>query len=332
MSSQIASSPLPVGASVKILVAGASGDLGTQVTALLRQAGHEVWGMSRSSRGAHRLENRGIHGVLADLLNERSTHKAVERVRPDAVVSVPIALPERGPIRPGDLRTTNRLRIEGTLNLLEAAISSGVQRFLSESLVAIYGYGDRSGQLLLESSPTQRVAPPSVQPAMDALHEQERLVLKATSSGRIEGIVLRVGFYYGAEVASTRFMARLLRRRGMAVSRARGAMPWIEISDAARGVVAALERGTPGEVYNIVGEESVGLRDMARAVADQIGAAAPWELPAGLLRLTVPYIALVSETRLYVSNEKAKRELGWRPQFPTVAEGVAHAAPKLKTS
>ena len=156
------------------------------------------------------------------------------------------------------------------------------------------------------------------------------MLLDAARSGSIEAVIVRLGFYYGADVGSTRFMAKLLRLGVMPVAREPGAMPWVEIRDGAAGVVAALEKGRSGEVYNIVGDESVGLGDLARAIAEHIGAPPPRALPAWMIRLGGRYAALMGETRLQVSNQKAKRELGWSPRFPTVAEGVSAAAGDLR--
>ncbi len=316
---------------MRVLVAGALGDLGIEVSRLLRERGHEVWGLTRSPRRAEKLSSQGVRSVVANLLDSATTRRAVADAQPDGVVSVPTALPQRGPIRPRDMHAYNRPRVEGTRHLVEASVGAGVKRFVSESIVAIYGYGDTGRGALHESSPTARRAPlRAVQAALDAVHEQEAIVLDAGRSGAIEGLVVRIGFYYGREVGSTRFMATLLRRRAMLVTRKRGAMPWIEISDAAAGVVAALERGRSGEIYNIVADDSVGLSDFAHELARHIGSRPPREVPTWVIRIGARYAALMGETRLYVSNRKAKEELGWQPRFPTLAEGLADVGPRLR--
>ena len=315
---------------MKVLVAGAAGDLGTKTSELLFSGGHEVWALTRSEERAAELLKKGLKPVIGDLLDAASTAAAVAEASPDAIVQVPIALPQRGPLRPRDMKTTNHLRVVGTKHLVDAAIAAGVRRLVVESIVAIYGYGDVDGGKLDEDSPTETEAPfRAVQPALDAIHTLESLVLDATRAGRIEGIVARLGFYYGGDVGSTQFMATLLRKRAMPVTKTRGAMPWIEINDAAAGVVAALEHGRPGEIYNIVGDESAGLTDLGHELAKQLGTRPPRELPSWVIRMGGRYAALMGVTRLHVSNEKAKRELGWKPQFPTIREGIAHAAPAL---
>ena len=315
---------------MRVLIAGASGDLGTKVAELLVERGDEVFGLTRSQERIADLERRGLQGVVGDLLDARTTSLAVAECGADAVVSVPIDLPERGPLRPRDLETTNELRRIGTRHLLQAATEHGVRRFVCESIVAIYGYGSPPAGLD-ERSPLATQAPlKSVQPALDAIHELERLVLDATRKGEIEGVVLRLGFYYGADVGSTLFMAKLLKRRMMAVTKNTGAIPWVEISDAARGVVAGLDGGRPGEIYNIVGDASAGLGELADELAHHLGIKPPRRIPTWMMRLGGRYAALMSEVNLHVSNRKAKEELGWSPRFPTVRDGIAHGLPDLR--
>lgn len=307
---------------MKILLAGASSDLGAKVGELLLKGGHEVCGLTRSPRKRQALRDKRPRPVVGDLLDRASTRAALEEATPDAVVQVPIALPQRGRIRVRDLAATNRLRVDGRRNLLDAAVATVASPFVSESIVAIYGYGVVDGSLD-EGSPTARSAPlHSLQPALNALEAQEAMVLDAARVGKTEGIVVRVGFYYGAGVASTRFIAKLLKLGVMPITRERGALPWVELSDAAAGVVAALERGRSGEIYNIVGDSSAGLTDLAHEMARQLSTRSPRELPAWVLSFGGPYVALMAHATLHVSNRKAKEELGWSPGFPTISDGV----------
>ncbi|HWC32091.1 MAG TPA: NAD-dependent epimerase/dehydratase family protein, partial [Actinomycetota bacterium] len=75
------------------------------------------------------------------------------------------------------------------------------------------------------------------------IHTKERSVL----SGGMDGVVLRYGLFYGPGVGSTELMAKLLRRRMMALpGGGRGVASWIHIEDAAEATVSALERGRAG--------------------------------------------------------------------------------------
>ncbi len=314
---------------MRVLVAGALGDLGSKTSALLLAAGHEVHALTRSR--VAELRERGLHPAQGDLFDREAISAVVAAVQPEAVVQLPIALPERGPIRARELAPTNRLRTEGTRNLLDASVAAGVSRYVAESIVAIYGYGDRGEERLDEGSPTPAHTDfEMLRPAVEAIHAEEEMVLGAARKGLIEGMVARVGFYYGAGVGSTHYMARWLRRGLLPMPKQAGAVPWVELSDAASGVACVLEAGASGETYNIVGDESLGFVDFTRELARQLGTRGPWVVPAGLVKAFSGYLAVMNETRLHVSNRKAREELGWRPRFPTVREGLEGAAPLLR--
>lgn len=106
----------------------------------------------------------------------------------------------------------------------------------------------------------------------------------------------------------------------------RGVGSWIHISDAVNASVAAMERGRTVEIYNIVDDEPVGMNEWITHAARALNAKAPFSIPLWLLRLMMPYMATVFDTRLGVSNQKAKRELGWQPQHPSFQEGLREVA------
>jgi nucleoside-diphosphate-sugar epimerase len=79
----------------------------------------------------------------------------------------------------------------------------------------------------------------------------------------------------------------------------------------------ALDRADPGSTYNVVDDEPVEFRTYAAELARLASAGPPVGVPHPLARFAIPYAALfLSRPRLPVSNQKLKRELGWRPAFP----------------
>jgi nucleoside-diphosphate-sugar epimerase len=66
-------------------------------------------------------------------------------------------------------------------------------------------------------------------------------------------------------------------------------------------------------------------------MATDFGTPAPRALPAGLIRLAAPYLAtIVLDTTMRVSNAKAKSELGWKPEYPTLEEGLCAMKAQLR--
>jgi nucleoside-diphosphate-sugar epimerase len=74
----------------------------------------------------------------------------------------------------------------------------------------------------------------------------------------------------------------------------------------------------------------VSFTEIVETLAEFTGSPAPLRVPGWLPRLVAPYLSRVMSTRLALSNELAKAELGWRPKYPTMRDGLArmfrHAA------
>jgi nucleoside-diphosphate-sugar epimerase len=306
---------------VRVFVAGATGALGVPLVRLLVARGDDVLGLTRSKARAHLIRHLGATPVVADALAADTLRAALAEHRPDAVVHALTALPKRGPLRVSELGATDRVRIEGTANLLEAAVAAGVRRLVAESVVLVYG---DTGDTTVDETTAWRPPHPALRPSMDAVRSLEEQVLGASRAGRLEGIVLRYGIFYGRGVASTDFMIRMMRRRLLPLfGGGRSVVSWIHVDDAAAATVAALERGRPGEVYNVVDDEPATVGNHMIELARVVGAPPPFSVPVWVARLMGPMSATLATIRQRVSNEKAKRELGWTPAYPTIRQGLS---------
>jgi nucleoside-diphosphate-sugar epimerase len=157
-----------------------------------------------------------------------------------------------------------------------------------------------------------------------AVESMESQILDASRSGRIEGIVLRYGLFYGPGNPATEKMMALARHRTLPVVRGdQSLLPCIHMTDAVSATVAALDHGPAGGVYDIVDDRPVSMTEFVRALAECAGAPPPFSVPAWLPRVFAPYMAALTSMRLTLSNERPRAELGWRPAFPTVQEGLA---------
>jgi nucleoside-diphosphate-sugar epimerase len=138
---------------MKVLLAGASGALGVPTARHLTQHGHEVLGLARDPAGGNRLLELGVTPVIADALDRNALLRALEGQSADAVIHELTALRKASPRHSG-MALTNRLRTEGTTNLLAAARQLlGAPRFLTQSIILGYGYRDHGKQVLTEEAP-----------------------------------------------------------------------------------------------------------------------------------------------------------------------------------
>src|SRR6266481_1422139 len=101
---------------MKVLIAGASGALGTPLTRALIAAGHEVLGLARSPESIDRLTHLGAHPILANVMDRDDLLRAVKGVQADAVIHALTAL-KKTPLRHQDMYATNALHDVGTTNL-----------------------------------------------------------------------------------------------------------------------------------------------------------------------------------------------------------------------
>ena len=221
---------------MKVLVAGASGAVGRPLVRRLEQSGHEVIAASRSSASAP-----------MDALDAGSVDEAVGAARPEVIVNQLTAIPD--PIDPRRMEKqfepTNRLRREGTANLIAAAKAHGVRRMVSQSIAFAYaptGHGAWTEEDRLFSEAGEIIR------AVEAL-EQQTLAAEG-----VEGVVLRYGFFYGpgttyAPDGGTALAVR--KRQFPIIGKGTGVFCFIHVDDAAAATVAAVERGAPG-IYNIV--------------------------------------------------------------------------------
>jgi nucleoside-diphosphate-sugar epimerase len=304
---------------MRVLIAGVTGAIGIPLTRALLTAGHDVVGLSRTATEA-RAWVTGAELLTADILDRRALLAAADGLQADAVVHEATAL-KKLPMRHRDMALTNELRVKGTANLLEVARAVGARRFVTQSMIYGYGFGDHGMRALTESDPFAPSGQGAFEATLAAMRSTER---QAFTAEGIEGTALRYGIFYGPG-AGLEAMVDMMRRRRLAVPRdGGGVVPLVYIDDAAAATVSALERGQSGHAYNIVDDHPVTWGEFLGAVAAAFGTPPPRRVPRSTFRL-VPYAHAMMTGSWRVSNLKAKTELNWTPTARTFREGLAQA-------
>lgn len=309
---------------MKVLVAGATGALGRELVPRLVEAGHEVTGMTRTEGKRELVRELGARPVVADALDPEQVAQAVAGAEPNVIVHQLTALSGNPDWRRFDrsFALTNRLRTEGTDNLLAAGRAVGALRFVAQSFAG-WPYARSGAWIKSEEEPFDADPPATMRETLGALRYLERAVTEADWT---EGVVLRYGGFYGpgTSLRPDGELAEVIRKRRFpVVGSGEGVSSFIQIEDAAEATVAAIERGRPG-VYNIVDDEPLPAREWLPLLAEALGAKPPWHLPRWLGRLLAGEAATVMMTEVRgASNQKAKRELGWKPRHPSLRLGFA---------
>ena len=307
---------------MRILVAGATGALGRRLVPLLVEGGHQVTGMTRTAGKTADLRAAGADPVVADALDREDVLRAVAAARPEVVVHQLTALAGMTSFRKVDqgFALTNRLRTEGTDHLLEAARAAGARRFVAQSFAG-WPFARVGGPVKTEDDPLDPDPPAQLRRTLDAIRHLESAVLGTEG---IEGVVLRYGGFYGPGTSAGvggSMLDDLRRRRFPIVGAGSGVWSFVHIDDAATATVAAVERGAPG-VYQVVDDDPAPVSEWLPALAAAAGARPPRRVPVWLARLLVGEhgVVLMNEVR-GASNAKARRELGWRPAWPSWRQG-----------
>jgi nucleoside-diphosphate-sugar epimerase len=309
---------------MRVFVAGASGAIGRPLVRQLIEAGHDVTGMSRRESAAEEIRAAGAESAVCDAFDPDGLRKAVAEARPEVVVDQLTALPDRFDFKDPDLYTaTNRVRTEGTRNLVAAAEAAGAKRLVSQSIAFLYA--PEGGWVKDENAPVIRGGPPPFGEGFKATLEHERTVLEAEG---MDGLILRYGFFYGPNGTYTTegyWAEEFRKRRFPIVGGGDGHTSFVQIEDAATATVAAVERGEPG-IYNVCDDEPAPGREWIPAYAEAVGAKRPFRVPKWIARLIAgKAIAEVATSTRGASNEKAKRELGWQPSYPSWRQGFREA-------
>ncbi|MCK1515747.1 NAD(P)-dependent oxidoreductase [Bradyrhizobium sp. 190] len=317
---------------MRILVAGATGAIGLELVPQLVAAGHTVVGTTRTAAKAELIKRMGAEPAIADGLDAPAIRAAVIDTKPDIVIDQMTDLADVTDLRHFDraFATTNRLRTQGTDFLLAAAREAGVKRFIAQSFCG-WTSGRGGESIKTEADALDSDPPEELRRTLDAIQYLEDAV---TSLANPEGIVLRYGSFYGPNTGmlSPAMIDQVRRRRVPLIGGGGGQWSFIHVEDAAAATVAAIERGKPGEIYNIVDDEPADVSEWLPTLATLVGARPPIRVPAWLGRLFAGehLVSMMTEVRAG-SNAKARQELDWRPAHPSWREGFAEIASRATT-
>jgi nucleoside-diphosphate-sugar epimerase len=301
---------------MRIFVAGATGVIGRRAVAQLIAAGHEVTGVARAPEKAAQLRQAGADAAEVSLFDPVALRAAV--AGHDAVVNLATKIPTfTQAARDSAWEENTRIRVEGSRNLVDAALAAGASVFVQESIAFVY---DDHGDAWIDASTTELSASPFAEPVRAA----EANTARFTAAGG-RGVVLRFGMFQAAESyhAASSFKAA---RRGFVLDLGdpNGYFPSVDADDAARAVVAGLD--VPAGVYDVVDDEPITRRDTAAALARAVGRRKLRPVPGASLAASKAG-PLVNSQR--VSNGRFRDASGWRPTIGNRRDAITKMAFEL---
>jgi nucleoside-diphosphate-sugar epimerase len=302
---------------MRALVTGASGFIGSVLAGQLLERGHDVGALVRRSGS----EPAGTRPLRGDLSDGGALLEVLAAERPDCVIHLAAEIASQR-----SERKVHEVNVRGTERLLAACAASagpepagGPRVVLCSTVVT----GEAHGALLTEEQPL-----PVQTPYGRSKQEAERLLLQ---SG-LPALIVRPSHVYGPGGWYANELIARLRQPGRFAVVGRGENLWdvVHVEDVAAALVLAAEAGAPGSLYHVVDDQPISFYDFMALTAEALGVGPPRRIPAALVRAfagTNAVDAVVRSARS--SNAKIKRELGWRPRFPSAREGVADTVARL---
>lgn len=297
---------------MKVFVAGATGVLGRAAVPQLLAAGHEVFGLARTPEKLLRVKMAGAEPMRGDVLDADAMRRIVKEIQPDAIVNLATAIPLKLRVNPKDWELNDRIRREGTANLLAAAQSVSLQIFVQES--AAYVCRSQDADWITEESPL------TDHPFLRATIEMETAVRAAS----VPSVLLRFAALMSADSWHTQQSVTALRRGLLPIIGDGGNyVSLIHAQDAAQSLVLALAspQKAAGQIFNVSDDSPAPMRDILPLAAQRLGAGKPRSVPLMMAKMIAGAVTVEVFTASYrLANLKIKQTLNFAPRYPTYRE------------
>lgn len=285
-------------AGVRVLIIGC-GYVGIQVGAELVRLGHTVSGLRRQANRTPELAAAGIVPLTGDITDASS----LAAIAPNFDWVVNCAASTSG----GSAEDYRRVYFEGNRHVCRCLASAPLCKFVYTSSTGVYGQND--GSWVDEACPAEPASATG-----KVLLEAEEELRRAHRDTGFPAVVLRVAGIYGP---GRGYYARQL-QHGEARIEGDGQrfINMVHRDDVAGAIIAALEKGEPGTVYNVCDEEPVAQAELYAWLAKRLGLPMPPAVPeeeAGVRRRGV--------TNKRISSRRLREELGYRFLYPTFRDG-----------
>lgn len=288
---------------MRVFITGATGFIGMNVALALRRAGHEIWGLIRSTEKGIKLSRHEIHPVIGSL-NDPATYLPIAE-RCNVIVT---AAEDYSNAAPLDTLT------------IDALLSIGSKGPQPKTLVYTSGtwvYGDTGASAVDETS---LVNPVRLKP-WRPLHEQ--MVLNAQ---HVRGIVVRPGCVYGRQGGMTGhwFEGPSRGLSPLVVGNGQNRWAMIHVDDLANGYIKIAESGRSAEIFNLTDRSRHTVLEMATAAARVAGYEGPIEtMTIAEAREKFGLYGECLALDQHVDSRKAVRMVGWQPRHGCFVDEVA---------
>lgn len=305
---------------MKVFVTGATGIIGKRIVKQLVQLNYEVVGLARSDKNVAQLKGLGAIPRRGDLFQAQ---QLIDITRDcDAILHMATKIPLQAVPKAKDWIMNDRIRTEGTRNLITAAEKNGIKTFIQQSV--IFTYGDQHGADIYHDTPL----PDQVSYNLLSNVEMEDMLTQHPS---LQYIILRFGWFYSADSAQTQNMLQMAKKGFFPViGKGHSFLNMIHADDAATAVVHALQNASSLQrsIFNITDFSPISLKDMITAMAQAAKGRTPMHIPRALARIMTGKAAVEFLTAS-MKIQPASHFGDWRPKYPDFKLGIQEVATEL---
>lgn len=326
---------------MRVLVTGGTGFLGREVISLLASKGHEVRNFSR--RASYNPDQPSVEPFAGSVLEPEAIKEAMQGC--EAVIHLAGKV-SRDRKDAGELM---RIHVDGTRNVMEAAVEAQVSRVVYMSTSGTIAISKEATETLNEAAPYPIDLARKWPYYLSKIYAEQE-ALRFAREHQLALICLNPSLLLGpgdVDESSTTDVSRFL--DGLIPAIPKGGVSYVDVRDVAECTLTALTRGRPGERY-LLGAENLTTEDFFKRLARISGRPAPFvKLPDAFTRFSarvLEQIETLTEVSLpitdadldigrhgwWVDSKKARLELGFRPRDPnaTLHDTVAYIREQKK--
>ena len=251
---------------MKIFVTGADGLLGSNLVRKLLSEKHEVAVFLQPNKSINTLDGLSIEKHFGDILNIEDLNKSM------ASCDIAIHMAANTSIWPSRSEIVKKVNIEGTSNMVKAALSQKVKRLIYVGTANSFGFGtkEKPGN---ENNPYKSAI--YGLDYMDSKYEAQLLVLKAVKEQLLPAVIVNPTFMLGAFDSKPGSGAMILAVYNKIVPGfSPGGRNYVYVNDVATAIVNAIDRGRIGECY-ILGNRNMNYKEAFTLMANTVGVKPP---------------------------------------------------------
>lgn len=316
-----------------LLVTGATGHIGNVLVRKLVEGGEKVRALILPGESRAPLEGLDVEAVEGDVLDPPSLLEAFKGIRGVFHLAGIIS------IMPGTDPLVHNVNVEGTRNVLKAALASGVKKLVHTS--SIHAIQRIDAGIVDERLPYDPANPAG---EYDRSKAEATLAVQEAARQGLDAVIVCPTGVIGPYDFRRSMIGEVIRSaaRQQPTFYVDGAYDFVDVRDVVAGMLAAFQRGRRGESYILSGRKS-SVRYILETVREVTGRRffqlkVPFDLARFAARFTpwyyrrakatpvfTPYSLEVLQSSYTVSHAKATRELGYHPRtlYETIADTVS---------